>query len=73
MLQSNHLSLRSHRHDAPGTSTLSAQFAQRSQKNYVVANRTLEALCDSLPTNLSPNKRAMINRLVALYEQGALG
>ena len=33
----------------------------------------LDDLRNSLPDTLTTNKRAVINRLIALYEQGAIG
>lgn len=71
MLQTHHLSLRSLQRHASGKPATFPQAVQRSQVG-APSNRSLEALCDSLPENLSPNKRAMINRLVALYEQGVV-
>lgn len=71
MLHSNQLSLRSLTQPA---SSPASENRSRSQRSEIPApNRNIEALIGSLPENLSANKRAVIDRLVALYEQGALG
>lgn len=71
MLQTNPLSLSSLRRGSVSVHPASYKQTQRSQVA-TPSNRSLEALCESLPADLSANKKAMINRLVALYEQGAL-
>jgi len=71
MLQSNHLPLRSLQKRTSNFRSGSNPTVQRSQV-VTTSSQALEALYESLPENLSANKRAMINRLVALYEQGAL-
>lgn len=72
MLQTNSLPLSSLRRGSVSTHSATYKKAQRSQAA-TPSNRSLEAFCESLPANLSANKKAMISRLVALYEQGALG
>ncbi|MDX2243603.1 MAG: hypothetical protein NW224_23230 [Leptolyngbyaceae cyanobacterium bins.302] len=72
MLQSNHLSLESLHQAASSVTTEARPSGQRSQ-NQVGSARSLEALRESLPANLSSNKRAIISRLIDLYEQGAVG
>lgn len=71
MLQTHSLALNSLHRPLVGRRPAAPQPAPRSQ---VVqpSHRSLEALCESLPNDLSANKKAMINRLVSLYEQGAL-
>lgn len=72
MLQTHSLALNSLHRPLLGSRPVAPKPAPRSQ---VVrpSQRSLEAVCESLPSDLSANKKAMINRLVALYEQGALG
>lgn len=71
MLQSNHLSLRSLHQVASHPSSEVTFQGQRSQSQ--TPARSLEALREALPNTLSANKRAVINRLIDLYEQGAVG
>jgi hypothetical protein len=70
MLQTNSLSLSSLRRGSVKVHPTPHKQAQRSQVA-PPSNRSLETFCESLPADLSANKKAMINRLVALYEHGA--
>jgi ferritin-like metal-binding protein YciE len=70
MLHSNQLSLRSLTQATPSPASENRFRSQRTQTQ--VQSQKIEALVGSLPENLSANKRAVIDRLVALYEQGAL-
>lgn len=72
MLQSNHLSLRSLR-QAPSRQTSEAQLEKQRSQSQMSSMSSLDALREALPTSLSSNKRAIINRLIDLYEQGAVG
>jgi len=71
MLQAN-LQLQSLDQRSPQMRPASSQQAQRSQYR-TAPTMSLESVCESLPANLSANKRAVINRLVALHQQGLLG
>ncbi len=71
MLQSDHRPTRS-LYAVPATTpqkaAVSSQHLERS-----LSPAALEQLRHALPETLTANKRAVINRLIALHEQGAIG
>lgn len=71
MLQAN-FNLQLLAHHSPQARAVSPRQVQRSQSQ-AASPQSIESLYESLPAEISANKRAIINRLIALHEQGASG